>query len=128
MPLMRCLCVQGRLRHVPIPSNIWATPGHYSVIGLLPDDHTYAKGSLFIIKPGTKAVVFDVDGAAPFLMLMLGVIVHSLPRASHKDCVKNCLALWSVPGAEAAIPVLSTSSMVTVFVVLGSQTWTAGVA
>ena len=54
--------MQGRLRHVPIPSNIWATPGHYSVIGLLPDDHTYAKGSLFIIKPGTKAVVFDVDG------------------------------------------------------------------
>ena len=54
--------MQGRLKHVPIPAKIWATPGHYSVIGLLPDDHTYAKGSLFIIKPGTKAVVFDVDG------------------------------------------------------------------
>ena len=61
--------MQGRLRHVPIPSNVWATPGHYSVIGLLPDDHTYAKGSLFIVKPGTKAVVFDVDGAQRVNML-----------------------------------------------------------
>lgn len=53
---------------MPVPANIWATAGHYSVIGLLPDDHTYAKGSLFIIKPGTKAVVFDVDGMPAFCL------------------------------------------------------------
>ena len=36
--------------------------GHYEFVSLLPDDYTSAKGSLFILKPGTKAVVFDMDG------------------------------------------------------------------
>ena len=36
--------------------------GHYEVIAMLPDDYTSAKGSLFILQPGTRAVVFDLDG------------------------------------------------------------------
>ena len=54
---------QGQLNGVSVPDTVWATPGHYSVVALLPEDHTYAKGSLFILAPGTKCVVFDMDGA-----------------------------------------------------------------
>lgn len=32
------------------------------MVALLPEDHTYAKGSLFILEPGTKCIVFDMDG------------------------------------------------------------------
>jgi hypothetical protein len=56
---------QGKLANVPVPPRIAATPGHYSMVGLLPEDHTFAKGSLFILAPRTKCVVFDVDGARP---------------------------------------------------------------
>lgn len=83
--------MQGRLKHVPIPDNIWSAPGHYSVIGLLPDDHTYAKGSLFIIKPGTKAVVFDVDG-----------VVH--PARSHICAASSDVTLHiAVASAHSAV-------------------------
>lgn len=29
---------------------------------MLPDDYSSAKGSLFVLQPGTKAVVFDMVG------------------------------------------------------------------
>ena len=54
--------MQGVLKSIPVPPEILAVPGHYSVVGLLPDDHTFAKGSLFVLAPGTQGVVFDVDG------------------------------------------------------------------
>lgn len=54
--------MQGRLTSVPVPTKIAQTPGHYSIVGLLPEDHTFSKGSLFILAPGTKCVVFDLDG------------------------------------------------------------------
>ena len=57
--------MQGVLNRIPVPPEILAVPGHYSVVGLLPDDHTFAKGSLFILTPGTQGVVFDVDGEPP---------------------------------------------------------------
>lgn len=56
-----CL-VQGQMNGIPVPKSAWATPGHYSVVAFLPEDHTYAKGSLFILAPGTKCIVFDMDG------------------------------------------------------------------
>lgn len=54
--------LQGKLANVPVPRRIASTPGHYSIVGLLPEDHTFAKGSLFILAPGTKCIVFDLDG------------------------------------------------------------------
>lgn len=47
---------------MPVPLKIAHTPGHYSIVGLLPEDHTFSKGSLFILAPGTKCVIFDLDG------------------------------------------------------------------
>jgi hypothetical protein len=38
------------------------TPGHYDIVALLPEDNTFARGSLFVLKPGTKCVLFDMDG------------------------------------------------------------------
>lgn len=55
-------CLQGQLNGIPLPDEVLRTPGHYSVVALLPEDHTYAKGSLFILAPGTKCIVFDMDG------------------------------------------------------------------
>lgn len=46
-----------------MPPRVASVPGHYSIVGLLPEDHTFCKGSLFILAPGTQCVVFDVDGA-----------------------------------------------------------------
>jgi phosphatidate phosphatase PAH1 len=37
-------------------------PGHYDIVSLLPGDNTFARGSLYVLKPGTKLVLFDVDG------------------------------------------------------------------
>ena len=54
--------LQGQLNGIPLPDAVWGTPGHYSVVALLPEDHTFAKGSLFILAPGTKCVIFDMDG------------------------------------------------------------------
>ena len=54
--------MKGQLNGIGLPASVFATPGHYSVVALLPEDHTYAKGSLFILEPGTKCVVFDMDG------------------------------------------------------------------
>ncbi|EIE27022.1 hypothetical protein COCSUDRAFT_83581 [Coccomyxa subellipsoidea C-169] len=52
---------RGKLNSVPVPLKIANTPGHYSIVGLLPEDHTFSKGSLFILAPGTKCVIFDLD-------------------------------------------------------------------
>ncbi len=46
-------------------------------MSLLPDDYTSAKGSLFILKPGIEAVVFDMDGERTFAYLR--PIAGSLP-------------------------------------------------
>lgn len=69
---------QGRLVGVPVPGNVWTTPGHYNVVGLLPEDNTFAKGSLFILERGSKCVVFDMDGTlvASHLTLTKLLIVH----------------------------------------------------
>ncbi|CAK0735032.1 hypothetical protein CVIRNUC_000518 [Coccomyxa viridis] len=53
---------KGKLEGVPVPPRIAQQPGHYSVVGLLPEDHTFSKGMLFLLEPGTKCVIFDVDG------------------------------------------------------------------
>lgn len=55
--------MQGKLNSVPVPPRIAQQPGHYSIVGLLPEDHTFSKGMLFLLQPGTKCVIFDVDGA-----------------------------------------------------------------
>lgn len=52
----------GSLGPIECPSRMASTPGHYNVIALLPEDNTFAKGSLYVLKPGTKCVVMDVDG------------------------------------------------------------------
>lgn len=106
---------QGRLKHVPIPDNIWSAPGHYSVIGLLPDDHTYAKGSLFIIKPGTKAVVFDVDGTLTvgdievvtmFAIDALTISTSAAQQLTHKYDLKqrkgalHAVRAWAAKGYQ----------------------------
>jgi hypothetical protein len=63
----------GTLGPVPVPESLVTTPGHYNVLALLPQDNTFARGSLFILKPGTKCVLFDLDGTitvcAPFCLL-----------------------------------------------------------
>ncbi|CAL8467040.1 g6576 [Coccomyxa elongata] len=53
---------RGKLNSIAVPQKIADTPGHYSIVGLLPEDHTFSKGSLFILAPGTKCVIFDLDG------------------------------------------------------------------
>lgn len=57
--------MQGKLNSIAVPQKIANTPGHYSIVGLLPEDHTFSKGSLFILAPGTKCVIFDLDGRYP---------------------------------------------------------------
>ena len=37
-------------------------PCHYDVVALLPEDNTFARGSIYILAPGTKLVLFDMDG------------------------------------------------------------------
>ena len=60
-PLSRsCSCFQGQLRGVPVPDNVWTTPGHYNIVGLLPEDNTYAKGSMYILEPVRISVVLCV--------------------------------------------------------------------
>ncbi|KDD74816.1 hypothetical protein H632_c1055p0, partial [Helicosporidium sp. ATCC 50920] len=52
----------GKLGPLALPPSLARTPGHYEVLGVLPDDYTFAKGSLYILRPGTRAVVVDMDG------------------------------------------------------------------
>ena len=32
------------------------------MLGLLPDDNTFGRGSMYMLEPGTQCVVFDLDG------------------------------------------------------------------
>lgn len=52
----------GTLGPVHVPESMSTTPGHYNVLALLPQDNTFARGSLFILEPKTKCVLFDLDG------------------------------------------------------------------
>lgn len=45
-----------------MPEKIATTPGHYDIFALLPEDNTFARGSLYILRPGAKLVLFDMDG------------------------------------------------------------------
>ena len=36
--------------------------GHYDIVALLPEDNTFARGSLYVLTPGTQIVLFDMDG------------------------------------------------------------------
>ncbi|GAB4820517.1 hypothetical protein N2152v2_007563 [Parachlorella kessleri] len=83
----------GDLGPITLPPTICKTPGHYEFVSLLPDDYTSAKGSLFILKPGTKAVVFDMDGTitvgdsqvvTQFAMDALGASTALNSHLSHK--------------------------------------------
>ncbi|GMH39222.1 hypothetical protein BSKO_07120 [Bryopsis sp. KO-2023] len=47
---------------VPAPKRFTYSPGHYHILGLLPDDNTFGRGSIFMLERGTKCVVFDLDG------------------------------------------------------------------
>ncbi|KAL6065930.1 LNS2 domain-containing protein [Balamuthia mandrillaris] len=50
---------------IPIPpdaSSIQRKPGHYPVRMVVPKDRSVAAGSLWILRKGTGAVVFDIDG------------------------------------------------------------------
>eukprot|EP01026_Neomeris_dumetosa_P070933 TRINITY_DN712_c0_g1_i2.p1 TRINITY_DN712_c0_g1~~TRINITY_DN712_c0_g1_i2.p1 ORF type:complete len:599 (-),score=58.43 TRINITY_DN712_c0_g1_i2:1196-2992(-) len=53
---------KGLLEEVSLPESIYGTPGHYNVTAFLPEDNTFAKGSLFMLKRGTPCIVFDLDG------------------------------------------------------------------
>ena len=61
-----------------MPPRIAQQPGHYSVVGLLPEDHTFSKGMLFLLEPGTKCVIFDVDGRPPQLPSAQHVVVTDI--------------------------------------------------
>ena len=52
----------GKLGPIEVPERIATTPGHYDIVALLPEDNTFARGSLFIMQPGCKCVLFDMDG------------------------------------------------------------------
>ena len=52
----------GALGPIEVPPDISTVPGHYNVTALLPQDNTFAKGSLYILAPGTQCVVMDMDG------------------------------------------------------------------
>ena len=47
---------------VTLPKSITARPGHYNVTALLPEDNTFGKGSMYMLPPGTKCIVYDMDG------------------------------------------------------------------
>ena len=52
----------GKLGPVELPIGIVSHPGHYDIVALLPEDNTFARGSLYLLRPGTKCVLFDMDG------------------------------------------------------------------
>lgn len=52
----------GTLGPIPLPDAVVTTAGHYNVLALLPQDNTFARGSLYILKRKTKCVLFDLDG------------------------------------------------------------------
>ncbi|KAK2076228.1 hypothetical protein QBZ16_001160 [Prototheca wickerhamii] len=83
----------GRLGPLPLPPTVAAAPGHWEFVGLLPDDYSSAKGSLFMLQPGTKAVVFDLDGTitvgdsqvvTQFTLDALGASTALNSKLSHK--------------------------------------------
>lgn len=53
---------RGNLPDVPLPKSLAGVCGHYNVTALLPEDNTFGKGSLYLLPPETKCVVFDLDG------------------------------------------------------------------
>eukprot|EP01025_Chloroclados_australasicus_P011072 TRINITY_DN147_c1_g1_i3.p1 TRINITY_DN147_c1_g1~~TRINITY_DN147_c1_g1_i3.p1 ORF type:complete len:802 (+),score=62.20 TRINITY_DN147_c1_g1_i3:219-2624(+) len=53
---------RGLLTEVPLPDQILQKASHYNIMAFLPEDNTFAKGSLFMLQPNTPCVVFDLDG------------------------------------------------------------------
>lgn len=53
---------------MPVPDNVWTTPGHYNIVGLLPEDNTYAKGSMYILEPASLSVVPRVTSMPRFCL------------------------------------------------------------
>ena len=69
-----------------MPPRIAQQPGHYSVVGLLPEDHTFSKGMLFLLEPGTKCVIFDVDGRPPQLSFAQRLLsLQTFASARHES-------------------------------------------
>eukprot|EP01026_Neomeris_dumetosa_P061563 TRINITY_DN58113_c0_g1_i1.p1 TRINITY_DN58113_c0_g1~~TRINITY_DN58113_c0_g1_i1.p1 ORF type:complete len:768 (-),score=71.74 TRINITY_DN58113_c0_g1_i1:493-2742(-) len=53
---------RGLLQDISLPESMRRNPGLYDVWAFLPEDNTYAKGSMFMLQPGTPCIVFDLDG------------------------------------------------------------------
>jgi len=106
---------KGQLNGIPLPDEVLRTPGHYSVVALLPEDHTYSKGSLFILRPDTPCVVFDLDGTITvgdiqvvtmFAIDSLAASTSAAQQLSHKYDIKarhsalNCVRAWASKGYQ----------------------------
>ena len=99
--------MQGKLNSVPVPPRIAQQPGHYSIVGLLPEDHTFSKGMLFLLEPGTKCVIFDVDGApCPAL--------HADLESANESCTSGMILAIYLPLKEIVPSVPSLLISITV--------------
>ena len=58
---------------MPVPDNVWNTPGHYNIVGLLPEDNTYAKGSMYILEPASMSPELRITGM-PWFSLRRAVV------------------------------------------------------
>ncbi|KAL6775741.1 hypothetical protein ACKKBG_A18325 [Auxenochlorella protothecoides x Auxenochlorella symbiontica] len=105
----------GRLGPLPVTQSVASTPGHYEFVGLLPDDYSYAKGSMFMLEPGTRAVVFDLDGTitvgdgqvvTQFTLDALGASTALNAKLSHKYDLRprrhalHAVRAWAAKGYQ----------------------------
>lgn len=97
----------GTLGPVPVPESVATTAGHYNVLALLPQDNTFARGSLYILEPKTKVVLFDLDGTVTvrfpgkWHLVRIKLCVHQVPgcviSAVHgSGTLYRCIALASL--------------------------------
>lgn len=56
------------------------------VLALLPQDNTFARGSLYILKPKTKCILFDLDGTIT-VRLPYYRIATSVEAVLHGDTI-----------------------------------------
>ena len=110
-----------------MPGNIATQAGHYDIMALLPGDNTFARGSLFMLEPGTKVVLFDLDGTitvgdqqvvAQFALSAMAASTavgdKHLAQAYDQKARANArtaVRLWAAKGCAALHRIISTCTL-----------------
>lgn len=94
---------------VNLPQDYACKPGHYGATAVVASDHTTGFGSVFVLKCGTKCVIFDLDGTINVgdEMMVNEMVLDAFGRSRDFDATmqRHALTVVRMWAAKGYLPI-----------------------